>query len=447
MSELVPTLPEGASLLNDLSNFIRRYVALSPAQADICALWTTHTHAMDAADLTPYLNITSPMPRSGKTTLQQLLSLLVYKPWYAARVTAAVLVRKTDREHATLLLDESDAAFNGNREYAEALRGLLNSGYERNGTCSLCVPPNWEAKNFSAFCPKAIAGIGKLPDTVEDRSIPIVLKRKLPNEYCDRFRRRKVVPAAEELREQVAMWAAQQLESLGTAEPEMPLQLNDRQLDVCEPLVAIADGAGGDWPCRARQGLIELLTGQTLREDSEIITLLADIRHWFDTRRVVRMKSSDLVYDLQYMEDAPWGEPERGYPLTATRLARLLRPLDIRPRDLRFTEGIFKGYERAGFEEAWARYLPPLSAPSSPAVEGQQPLQVAVNAGSDHVSTGQQSANVAPAKVEEMPANMRAVADVAPLEAKRAETRTAEQLEAITHVIRHPIRRAIERRV
>jgi hypothetical protein len=176
----------GAQLLTDLSILIRRFVSLSEAQADICALWIVHTHATDAAEFTPYLNITSPLPSSGKTTLLRLLKLLVANPWYTGRVTAAVLVRKTDRDHPALLLDESDAAFQANREYAEVLRGVLNTGYERDGTYSMCVQvkKDWVPKDFSTFGPKAIAGIGRLPDTVENRSMPIRLKRKLPDEEC-----------------------------------------------------------------------------------------------------------------------------------------------------------------------------------------------------------------------------------------------------------------------
>jgi hypothetical protein len=98
--------------------------------------------------------------------------------------------RKIDAERPTLLLDESDAAFKGDREYAEALRGVLNSGHRRGGKTTVCVGQGAEIgfKDFSTYCPKAIAGIGKLPDTVQSRSIPIRLKRRAPGERIERFR-------------------------------------------------------------------------------------------------------------------------------------------------------------------------------------------------------------------------------------------------------------------
>jgi hypothetical protein len=138
MSAVSPAL-DGAGLLERLVTFIRRYVALTDEQADVAALWVIHTHALGAVDITPYLNIWSAEKRSGKTRLLEVLSLLVARPWLTGRVSAAVLVRKTANEQPSLLLDESDAAFKGDKEYAEALRGILNAGFRRGGVTSLCV--------------------------------------------------------------------------------------------------------------------------------------------------------------------------------------------------------------------------------------------------------------------------------------------------------------------
>lgn len=118
-------------MLDGLVAFIRRFVALSHVQAVMVALWVVHTHAIDAADCTPYLHIRSAEKRSGKTRLLEVLAPLVARPWFTGRVSAAVLVRKTANEQPSLLLDESDATFKGDKEYAEALRGILNAGFRR----------------------------------------------------------------------------------------------------------------------------------------------------------------------------------------------------------------------------------------------------------------------------------------------------------------------------
>ena len=182
----------GAEILGCVSDFIRRYVHLSDAQARIAAVWTAHTHAGGAATTTPYLAINSAVKQSGKTRLLEVFELLVAKPWLTGRVTAACLIRKVDQVRPTLLLDESDTAFNGEKEYGEALRGIMNTGFYVGGVASACVGQgaNISFKDFHTYCPKAIAGIGTLPDTVADRSIPIRLQRKKPGETVARFRRR-----------------------------------------------------------------------------------------------------------------------------------------------------------------------------------------------------------------------------------------------------------------
>jgi hypothetical protein len=182
---------DGALILDEVSAFIRRYVHLSDQQARIVAVWVCHTHGISAATATPYLCINSATKQAGKTRLLEVFELLVNKPWLTGRVTAACLIRKVDQIRPTLLLDESDAAFNGEKEYAEALRGILNTGFQSGGVASCCIGQGASItfKDFKTFSAKAIAGIGSsLPDTVFDRSIPIRLQRKKPGEVVARFR-------------------------------------------------------------------------------------------------------------------------------------------------------------------------------------------------------------------------------------------------------------------
>lgn len=123
-----------AVLLDDVVRFVRRFVAMSPAQADAAALWVLHTHALDAAEQSPYLAVTSAEKRSGKSRLLDVLELIVARPWRVVTPSEAVIFRKLDAQRPTLLLDECDAIFhdksNGaNRRAARAAQRVEPAGY------------------------------------------------------------------------------------------------------------------------------------------------------------------------------------------------------------------------------------------------------------------------------------------------------------------------------
>jgi hypothetical protein len=365
---------ELAQTLADIAHLLRRYVVLSPAQAVACTLWVAHSHALEAADATPYIAITSPEKESGKTRTLEVLELLVARPWLTSRVTAAVLPRRIDKEQPTLLLDESDAAFGGDKEYAETLRGVLNSGYRRGGGYSVCVGQgaNISYVTLSTFGAKAIAGIGKLPDTVQSRSIPIRLRRRTSTETVERFRRRDAEAAAEPIRLSVESLAAFNVEKLREARPEIPAQLSDRAADVWEPLLAIADLAGDIWPAQAREAAIELSTGAPVEDDSLGVLLLADVKAVFDGAGADRLSSAVLVAALNDLAESPWSEWNKGKGLTQNRLAALLRRFEVRSRTVRLDdETTPKGYLREQFADGWNRYLAP--APPSGNATPPQP--------------------------------------------------------------------------
>jgi hypothetical protein len=356
-----PAPEDGAALLDALAAFVRRFVVITDEQAAVIALWVVHTHALDACEATPYISITSPEKESGKTRLLEVLDALVARAWFTGRATAAVLVRKIDKERPTLLLDESDAAFQGEKEYAEALRGLLNTGYRASGRASLCVGQgaNIGYRDFSTFGAKAIAGIGQLPDTVASRAVPIRLERRARGEHVEAWRERRGREAAAPLHKRAEAWAASVEQTLRHAEPDPPRELGDRAQDTAEPLLAIADVAGGDWPERARAALVTLHGERTMEAGSAGVRLLADVRTVFDARNVDRLATADLLEGLHGLEDAPWSDWSRGRSLAARGLGDLLRPYRVRSRTVRLDdEGTAKGFKREQFEDAWDRYTP-----------------------------------------------------------------------------------------
>lgn len=346
--------------LDAIKTFIRRFVFLSEYQARVAAAWVVHTHTFEAAYATPYLAITSAEKQSGKSTLLEVLELLVAEPWLTGGVSKAVLVRKINSRAPTLLLDESDAAFAGDKEYAEALRGVLNTGHKPSGKYSCCDGPSLEPKDFRTFCPKAIAGIGKLPDTVADRAIHFRLKRAAKSEYV-RFRGRDVEPEAVLLKSEIEKWAAAILPGLRDARPDLPEELNGRQQDGAEPLLALADCAGGEWPAALRSALVTLCAEARMDDSSIGMMLLTDIRNIFNVGQVERISSVDLSASLCEVETSPWADWSKGKPLSAGKLARLLHPFGVSPATIRMNDNKTpRGYLRADFEDSWTRYLPPV---------------------------------------------------------------------------------------
>ncbi|MCH8346671.1 MAG: DUF3631 domain-containing protein [Chloroflexi bacterium] len=212
---------------------------------------------------------------------------------------------------------------------------------------------------FSTFSAKAIAGIGKLPDTVADRAIPIVLKRKAPGEAAERFKYRKAKEEATPLQEKLEEWASASVETLTEAHPDIPLELDDRAADGWEVLLAIADMAGEDWPQRARVAALALSVGDSREDESQGVLLLSNIRDIFAERGDPdKITTANLIRSLLALEEAPWGDL-KGKPLDARGLSQLLRPFTIKPGTIRLDgESTARGYCRKHFVPEWARYLP-----------------------------------------------------------------------------------------
>ncbi len=375
----VAPAPPLADLLDATCDFVRQYVVMSELQCHAVALHCAHTHALDACDVTPYISVWSAEKRADKTRFAETYALVVARPWFTGRVTAAVLVRRVARDTPTLLLDESDAAFKGEKEYAEALRGILNTGHRRGGTASLCVGRNCDLVDFPTFCPKVIAGIGKLPDTVADRSIRIELKRRRSDEPVTRFRQRDADVRARPVREGFQQWAPRAVEALRDARPDIPTELDDRAADSWEPLLAIADLADGPWPAWARRAALALSAGADVEDDSLGVRLLADVRAIFEERQADRIATKDLVMALVALDEVPWGSL-RGEAINARILARLLKPYGITSKQIRVGDVMRKGYEREALTDAWARYVP------GEGKQGKQAKQSATDSGVDGVS-------------------------------------------------------------
>jgi putative DNA primase/helicase len=357
-----PEPVDGAVLLEDLAQSVRAYVVMTTRQADAVALWILFTHLFEAFDFSPKLVIGSPEKRSGKTRLVEVAERLTRRPLFVSGISPAALLRVIEQYAPAMLIDEIDTLMKGDADMAEALRGLINSGFSRAGARFIKNVPSpeggYEPRAFSTWCPMLLAGIGKLPDTVADRSIIIGMARKRPDEKVKRLRERDGAEL-HILCRKAARWAADSIASIKQADPKAPEQLNDRAADAWSPLFAIADLAGGAWPERARKAAMELSGGGESAETTREM-LLADLREMFDAEPSGVLFTREIIAALHKREDRPWSEwGKAGKPIAGRQVAGLLKPLGVKTNQT-VRRGIDhdKGYRVEWLEDAFARYLP-----------------------------------------------------------------------------------------
>lgn len=352
----------GDEILRDVEAFISRFVAY-PSQATRVAhvLWLAHTHAMDAWESTPRLAFLSPEPGSGKSRALEVSELLVPRPVEAVNVSPAYLFRKVSDENGrpTILFDEIDCVFGPKARENEELRGLLNAGHRRHSTAGRCVVRGKEVftEELPAYCAVALAGLGDLPDTILTRSVIVRMRRRAPTERVEPFRRRVHQFDGEQIRERLELWMAALEFALSSARPEMPQGVEDRAADVWEPLLAVADAAGGEWPSRARVAAVTLVTAAKEGTPSLGVRLLQDLRQVFDEQDATALSTEIILRELCLLDEAPWGDL-RGKPLDPRGLSARLRPYGINRSTFRYGINTTKGYQRTDLHDAWMRYLP-----------------------------------------------------------------------------------------
>ncbi|MGZ5544094.1 MAG: DUF3631 domain-containing protein [Limisphaerales bacterium] len=371
---------------------LQRHVILPPHAADTLALWILHTYAFHLRDVSTYLGIESPEKRCGKTTLLTVLSELCNRAIVASNISSPAFFRVIEETRPTLLIDEPDTFLQGNDE----LRGILNSGYSRKTAyvvrvinqssnpqpsspthllgrvqtpdspthapvlsspahglpySTLNQQPSTSLGHFSTWCPKAIAAIGHLPDTLSDRCIVIRMQRKTNHEPTQRLRHLQT----KDLRQQCEAFVATHANAIATAQPDIPNQLNDRAADIWEPLLVLADIAGGDWPQKARTAAIALST--RANESNPIGALFLDILLCYTANNTDRLHTRAILEYLQQRGMRPWNETLKK-PINDLWLAQQLRPYGIRPHSTRIAGVQAKGYYESDMLDAFRRYVP-----------------------------------------------------------------------------------------
>lgn len=224
-----------------------------------------------------------------------------------------------------------------------------------------------KTEEIPAYCAVALAGLGNLPDTVASRSILIEMRPRAPDELIESYRHRLHAPQAAAIRDLVARWCDEIAPSMEQAQPEIAQGVDDRDADCWEPLIAIADAAGGEWPSRARAAALNLVARASEQTQTIGVQLLADLYSVFGG--VAKLWTETILNRLQNLPESPWADI-KGKPLTDRGLASKLRKYGVKSRDVRIGGDVRKGYLAADLHDAWKRYVVPICQNEQQARQG-----------------------------------------------------------------------------
>lgn len=381
--------PNPADLLTELRETMEDYVIFPSDEAAIAvALWVAATYGQQAWQHAPRLVITGPVKRCGKSRLMDVVYEAAHRPLITVNSTVAAIFRSIGDDPPTLLVDEADTLFGTAKaaESNEELRGLLNAGHQRNRPTLRVVGVGTEqqVKEFPTYAMASLAGIGDMPDTIMDRGIIVRMRRRAPHEHVKPFRTRRDAPKLNELGLYLARWLRPLTDKLADMEPDMPLE--DRAADTWEPLIIVADAAGGDWPELARAAAKKMVDDREAVDQASTkeAAILVDCRKAFASKgHPAAMFTEDLLAILNADSEAPWGEYGTN-GLTGRRLGILLEKYGISSENVRIADVQKKGFMRIKFADAWTRYCPPEPVPrSDPYQASQTSLAWSARDGSD----------------------------------------------------------------
>lgn len=346
-----------ALLADQISQILDDHIACTDAVKVAVTLWILMTWLIPATHILPIAWINAPEKRCGKSTLLTLMSRMSKRSLSTSNITGSALFRSIEQYKPTLFIDEIDTFINDN----EGIRGILNAGHSRDNPYIIrCTGDDNEPVPFNVFGAKAISGIGKIPDTLIDRSIPLTLRRKMRDETKKRVRD---LPAdiTNTIQSKLARWSDDNLQAVKDAKPVLPITINDRAQDNWQILFKIAMILGDDWLEQAYKACIEI-SGLESDEPSLNEQLLADIRTVFILTQTNRLLSRDLLTELRRDPEMIWSTFNHGKPITLPQISKRLSGFRIsskcmRTIDVNGKEARGRGYDINEFQDAFSRYL------------------------------------------------------------------------------------------
>ena len=359
------------NIVTSVETYLKKYVTFAEDfYALPTALWAIASHAWPEFDAYAYLGISARTKKAGKTTLKNCLAPLVpngqkfsaSSPSSMFRVMGMDSEGQPDGDFPVMLIDECEAL----AAETHPCREFLNKGFERGEYITKTVGN--ESKKFECYCPKVIVGIGGVYDTLRDRMIVIMMKRRTPVEAAKAERIRTAVLEAEagEIRGNISTFVADHLQEIRAAYAKAtPLSFVDERAEKCwTPLFILAELL-----CPER---IEELTriAVDMEADKDAPQLIPHGKEWEaeerkaddEEARVLLLRdmmkvigdddcipTADVIDKLKEIPTGGWRR-FRGRGITAEDMGRLLDALNIHPKPVRpdkTSRKQVRGYKRA----------------------------------------------------------------------------------------------------
>jgi len=298
--------------------------------------------------------IMAPTEEAGKSKIIDVAQYLARAAEVVHDPSPASLFRMIDASRPSLFIDEVDMIYE-----SKGLKTMLNAGYRYGSyvTRAVKIGDDYVPMKFNVFCPKMFAGIAgkKLPITgaTLSRCVQLAMRRRSKDEHVEKFYHKRARQECQPIRQELMEWAKQAVSVLERANPPMPDELTDRQEECWEPLIAIADYLGGDWPKRARSAAL-ILSKRVIKQPTEGIMVIVDMKRVWDKVKGDKVHTQGLATLHSQLEDRMYVGR-----LDAQELSTYLTRFGIHPESKPFRlsgSKPMRGYKRSAFADAFKRY-------------------------------------------------------------------------------------------
>lgn len=242
-------LPSGADdyeteskLVEEIKEFIHRYVELDPLYEGLCAYYVLFTYVYDRFDTVPYLRVVGDYG-TGKTRFIKVMKALCYRSTcIAGALTSASIFRMIERYKGTLIIDEGDL-HDRTDLYHEVVK-ILNCGIQRDTPVIRVSGENgsYEPEAFQVFGPKVLATRKKFKDRAfESRLITHAIQPRTREDVPINLDEEEFNAQAAEIRKKLAMFRFRKRAQAKLNREVYVSGVEDRLNQVMAPLASIID--------------------------------------------------------------------------------------------------------------------------------------------------------------------------------------------------------------